>query len=150
VCWSRELTAKCFALTHLFWKIGQVLLRPMPGIVVQVCFPAPFKSLGEQLDLLAPLPGAGPIRCDGLVEPALRPDDVKGRIEHVLHEVAGWLETEPSLRIDDRQRTRDGVPERRDRHLGEFFDCQAACLFDRHRVLGCPYTHTDASCSRRG
>ena len=89
MCWSGELTARSFALTHLFWKIGKVLLRPMPRIVFQVCLPEPFKSLIEQLDLLASLPGAGPIQCDGLVEPALRPDDVKGRIEHVLHEVAG-------------------------------------------------------------
>jgi hypothetical protein len=74
------LTARSFALTHLFWKVGKVLLRPMPGIVFQVYFPEPFKSLIEQLDLLAPLPGAGPIRCDGLVEPALRPEDVKGRV----------------------------------------------------------------------
>ena len=70
-CRSGELTARSLALTHLLWKIGQVLLRPMPGIVLQVCSPEPFKSLVKELDLISPLPGAAP-SAGGPGDPAPR------------------------------------------------------------------------------
>src|ERR1035437_249890 len=120
----------------------------MARSVLQVCFPEPFESLFEKLDLLPPFAGTGPVRCDRIVQRVFHSDHVKSRVQHLLNEIASRPEAEPPLRINDRQHTGDRVPQGRNWHHGELLDCEATCPFGNNSVFRCPHTDTDARCSR--